>query len=73
MGRYRLSKLGNDYKPEVVDRVKIYRDALAAFADAGQAAGRYDPETMKFGPLRRDFVAQTMTTRTRPGAAGPLP
>ena len=41
--------------------------------DAGQAAGRYDPETMKFGPLRRDFVAQTMTTRTRPGAAGPLP
>lgn len=60
-------------KPEIVDRVKTYRDALTAFADAEQKAGRYDPDTMKFGPVRRAFIAQTMTTRTRPGAAGPLP
>lgn len=60
-------------KPRIVERVKDYRDALAAFIEAEEAAGRHDPDATSFTSVRREFVARTMTIRTRSNGIDEVP
>ena len=60
-------------KPQIIERVKGYRDALASFIETEEAAGRHHPDVASFTSVRREFVARTMAIRTRSNGVGQIP